>query len=265
MGQSRRGGRHGFVVPEASAIVRQVGHLFNLRSAPCSEDDPDPYYPYDNGAIGAWGYDPGAGELVSPTTPDLMSNCGPVRWISDYHFTNAYSYRVVDENVRASAAAATARSLLLWGGLDAGGTPYLEPALVVDAPPALPPSGGDYVVTGRTAGGEELFSLRFGMPEVDGGDGGSSFVFAIPVEVGWGDQLAGITLSGPGENATLNLDTDRPVVILRNPRSGQVRGILRGSSAAGLADADGRVGWLPLQGLEVWTSRGIPGLDAWRR
>ena len=264
-GQSRQGGRHGFVVPEASAIVRQVGHLFNLRSAPCSEEDPDPYYPHGNGAIGAWGYDPGAGELVSPATPDLMSNCGPVRWISDYHFTNAYSYRLVDENVRPSAAAATARSLLLWGGVDAGGTPYLEPALVVDAPPALPLSGGDHEVTGRTAEGEELFSLRFGMPVVDGGDGGSSFVFAIPVEVGWGDQLASITLSGPGGNATLNLDTDRPVVILRDPRSGQVRGILRGSSAATLADPDGRVSWLPLQGLEVWTSPGIPGLDAWRR
>ena len=81
-GQSRLGGRHGFVVPEASAMVRQVGHLFNLRSAPCSEEDPDPYYPYDNGSIGAWGYDPAAGELVSPATPDLMSNCGTVRWIS---------------------------------------------------------------------------------------------------------------------------------------------------------------------------------------
>ena len=264
-GQSRQGGRHGFVVPEASAIVRQVGHLFNLRSAPCSEENPDPYYPHDNGAIGAWGYDPGAGELVSPATPDLMSNCGPVRWISDYHFTNAYSFRLVDEHVRQTAAAATARSLLLWGGVDADGRPYLEPALVVDAPPALPLSGGDHEVTGRTAEGEELFSLRFGMPVVDGGDGGSSFVFAIPVEVGWGDRLARITLSGPGGNATLDSDTDRPVVIVRDPRSGRIRGILRGSAVGGLADADGRVGRFPLQELEVWTSRGIPDPGAWRR
>lgn len=81
-GESRRGGRHGFVVPDANVLVRQVGHLFNLRSAPCEEENPDPHYPYEDGSIGAWGFDPGAGELVSPSTPDLMSGCGPVRWIS---------------------------------------------------------------------------------------------------------------------------------------------------------------------------------------
>ena len=264
-GQSRRGGRHGFAVPEASAIVRQVGHLFNLRSAPCSEEDPDPYYPHGNGVIGAWGYDPGAGELVSPATPDLMSNCGPVRWISDYHFTNAYSYRLVDEHVRQTAAAATAFSLLLWGGVDAAGKPYLEPALVVDAPPALPLSGGDYEVTGRTADGEELFSLRFGMPEVDGGDGGSSFVFAIPVRAGWEVQLARITLSGPEGTVTLDRESNRPVAIVRDPRTGRIRGILRGASAAGLPGVDGRGDRLALQGLEVMTSQGIPGPEAWRR
>ena len=167
-GRSRRGGGAGVVVPRADAMTRQVGHLLNLRYAPCEAENPDPYYPYDNGAIGAWGYDSGAGELVSPATPDLMSYCGPARWISDYHFTNAYSYRLVDEHVRSSVAAAATRSLLLWGGVDADGRPYLEPALVVDAPPSPPLPGGDRGVTGWTAGGEELFSLRFAMPEVGG-------------------------------------------------------------------------------------------------
>ena len=264
-GQSRLGGRHGFVVPEASAMVRQVGHLFNLRSAPCSEEDPDPYYPYDNGSIGAWGYDRAAGELVSPATPDLMSNCGTVRWISDYHFTNAYSYRLVDENVRRSPSAAPVRSLLLWGGVDTDGKPYLEPALVVDAPPALPPAGGDHELTGWTAAGEELFSLRFQVPEVGGSGGGSSFAFAVPVEAGWGERLARIGLSGPGGNATLDPDTDRPVVVLRDPRSGQVRGILRGSPARGLAGVGEPGGGFAVQGLKVVSSRGIPDADAWRR
>jgi len=81
-GESSRGGRHGFAVPDANAFTRQVGHLFNLGTAPCDGDDPDPYYPYEDGSIGAWGYDPGAGELVSPSTPDVMSSCGSVRWIS---------------------------------------------------------------------------------------------------------------------------------------------------------------------------------------
>ena len=264
-GQSRLGGRHGFVVPEAGAMVRQVGHLFNLRSAPCGEEDPDPYYPYGDGAIGAWGYDAGAGELVSPATPDLMSNCGAVRWISDYHFTNAYSYRLVDENVRGSPSAAPARSLLLWGGVDAAGRPYLEPALVVDAPPSLPSAGGDHELTGRTAAGDALFSLRFGMPESAGGDGGSSFVFALPVQGEWEVQLAGVTLSGPEGTVTLDRESNRPVAIVRDPRTGQVRGILRGAAALGLASADGAGDPLPLQGLEVVSSRGIPGAGAWRR
>ena len=264
-GQSRLGGRHGFVVPDASAMVRQVGHLFNLRAAPCREEDPDPYYPYDNGSIGAWGYDRAAGELVSPATPDLMSGCGTVRWISDYHFTNAFSYRLVDENVRRSPSAAPARSLLLWGGVDALGEPYLEPALVVDAPLSLPSAGGDHELTGRTATGEVLFSLRFGIPEPGSGDDGSSFVFALPVRAEWEVQLASITLSGPEGTATLDRGSNRPVSIVRDPRTGRIRGILRGASALGLAAADGGGDPLPLQGLEVVSSRGIPGSGAWKR
>ena len=120
-------------------------------------------------------------------------------------------------------------------------------------------------MTGWTAGGEELFSLRFAMPEVGGGGGGSSFAFAVPVEAEWGDRLAGITLSGPGGTATLDAGTDRPMVILRNPETGQVRGILRGSLAEALGDAGGMRVASPLEGLELVASRGIPDPDAWRR
>ena len=264
-GESSRGGRHGFAVPDAHAFTRQVGHFFNLGTAPCDQEYPDPYYPHEDGSIGAWGYDPGVGELVSPSTPDVMSRCGPVRWISDYHYTNAYSFRLVDEGVRDPSAAAPVRSLLLWGGVDAGGEPFLEPALVVDVPPALPPAGSEHQLTGRTAGGEELFSVRFGMLEVAGGDGGSSFVFALPVRGEWEDRLAGITLSGPGGTVTLDRESDRPVAIVRDPWTGRVRGILRGASAVGLGGGDEGGDRLALQGHEVMTSRGIPGAGAWRR
>ena len=63
------------------------------------------------------------------------------------------------------------------------------------------------------------------------GDGSSSFAFVLPVHPEWGDELAGITLSGPGGSVTLDQDTDRPVTILRNPRSGQIRAILRGAES----------------------------------
>ena len=60
-----------------------------------------------------------------------------------------------------------------------------------------------------------------------GGDGRSSFAFALPAQPRWADQLASITLSGPSGSVTLDRNTNRPVTIQRNPRNGQIRGILR--------------------------------------
>ena len=67
-----------------------------------------------------------------------------------------------------------AKSLLLWGGVDAGGTPYLEPAFFVNAPVALPDPADEYRIAGQTSNGHELFSLRFAMPGVADGDGRAS-------------------------------------------------------------------------------------------
>ena len=261
--ESYGGARVAFAIPDNIGFAQAVGGLSGLHFAPCDEAHGDRYYPYQDGSIGAWGYDARAGQLISPTTLDLMSRCEAPRWISDYHFAKAARFRRIDAGVADVAPGTSTRSLLLWGGAGADGAPYLEPAFVVDAPPASPPPGSDHEITGRTAGGDELFSLRLGMPEVNRGGGGSSFVFAIPVEAGWGDQLASITLSGPGGSATLDLDTDRPMVIVRNPETGEIRGILRGVSAVALADPDGGGGRLPLKGLEMLTSRGIPDPGAW--
>ena len=218
------GGREFFsLIP--GPTVHELGHSFNLSHAPCGgAGNPDPSYPYAGGAVGAWGYQGGA--LVPPYEPDLMSYCGG--WISDYHFTNALRYRLFDEGPgTAAAVAAPATSLLLWGGVDADGAPFLEPAFVVDAPPALPDSVGAYRITGRTAADRTLFSVSFAMPETADGDGSSSFVFALPAPPEWADNLASITLSGPGGSVALDGETDHPMAVVRDPRSGQVRGILR--------------------------------------
>ena len=107
--------------------------------------------------------------------------------------------------------------------------------------------------------------MSFAMPEVGDGDGRSSFVFALPVRVGWDEELAGITLSGPGGSVRLDEETDRPVTILRNPRTGEIRGIFRGRGA-GTGSGDDAVSALALEpGLEVLTSRGIPGPEEWSR
>lgn len=258
-------GRASFSSPFSGTIAHELGHNMYLLHAPCGGGrGPDPSYPYPDGSTGAWGYDFVTGELVRPTNPDLMSYCGPRR-ISDYHFTNALRHRLVDEGAPGAAAAAgPARSLLLWGGIDADSVPFLEPAFIVDAPPALPDSAGAYEVTGQTASGAELFSLSFAIPEVADGDGSSGFVFALPVRPGWADALATITLSGPGGSFILDDDSDLSMAILRDPRTGQVRGILRDLPPVAQAARDAAAASAG-SGLEVLFSRGIPGAEAWRR
>ncbi len=243
-------------------MAHELGHTMSLLHTPCGgANNQDPSYPYSNGSIGVWGYDfRDGGSLVAPHNRDVMSYCGTgVEWISDYHFTNALRYRLFDERPPQMAA----KSLLLWGGMDPEGEPFLEPAFVVDAPAALPDSAGEYRVTGRTASGGELFSLSFTMPETADGDGSSSFVFALPVQPGWEGNLASITLSGSGGSVILDRESDRPMGILRNPRTGQVRGILRD-----LPQADAAAALAPQAGpgsLDMLFSRGIPDAGAWGR
>ena len=155
-----------------------------------------------------------------------------------------------------------AKSLLLWGGMDAEGEPFLNPTFVVDAPAALPDSTGSHRITGRTGGGGELFALSFAMPEVADGDGSTSFAFVLPARPDWAGNLASITLSGPDGSFTLDGDTDIPMAILLDPSTGRVRGILRDlpqADAAALAPQAG------LDGLDVLFSRGIPDAAAWNR
>ena len=228
-----------FSVLDSETIAHEFGRNRNLYHAPCGgAGGPDRYYPYGSGNIGAWGYDSRTGDLVPPDQPDLMSYCDPY-WISDYQFTNALRYRLETESgsilVAAEAPpAASGRALLLWGGLDGEGGPYLRPAFFIDAPPTLPAAGGAYSLTGRDPGGAELFSLSFAMAEyTDAEDDRAGFSFALPVT--WTEELASITLQGPEGSASLDRDTDDPVTILRDPATGQIRGIFDGPPPAALA------------------------------
>ncbi|MDE0075122.1 MAG: M66 family metalloprotease [Gammaproteobacteria bacterium] len=259
-------GRAGFSIPQSGTIAHELGHNLGLHHAPCGgAGDPDPSFPHPDGSAGAWGYDFARGELVRPETPDLMSYCGPPDGISEYHFANALRYRLFEARAAVEpSVAAPARSLLLWGGADADGAPFLNPAFVVEAPPALPDSAGAYTLTGRTGRGTELFSLRFAMPRTADGDGGSGFAFVLPTEPGWAGELAGITLAGPGGSFALNDDSDVPTAILRNPRTGRVRGILREAPLPARAAMD-TVERSAGPEFEVLFSRGMPDAAAWRR
>ena len=261
LGVAEIGGRTSFSLAWGRLVAHEFGHSMSLGHAPCGgAGSPDPHFPMESGLIGAWGYREGVGLLAPHSFVDLMTYCEP-RWISDYHFTKALGYRLADEvDAGPSGPAAIQRSLLLWGGADEDGDLFLNPAFVVDAPAALPESGGNHRITGRTGGGAELFSFDFDMPELS--EGGSSFAFVLPVRSGWADSLASITLSGPGDRyTTLDADSDLPMAILRDPVTGQVRAFLRDVPALADAGADA----LELAGLSVLFSRGVPDADAWRR
>ena len=254
----RQSGRVSVSVPTGSTIAHELGHTMSLGHC-----DENPLYPHEQGSIGAYGFDFRApGRVVWPRARDIM--CG-ADWISDYHFAKAFRHRLFDDGATdAVAAAAPRESLLLWGGVDVEREPFLEPAFVVDAPAALPDSAGEYRITGRTAGGGKLFSFSFTIPETTDGDGSSSFAFALPVRLGWDDNLATIALSGPGGSVTLDGESDIPMAILRDPRTGQVRGILRDPPLAAGVAVGAAVG-AEAPGLEVLFSRGIPGGAGWRR
>ncbi len=270
-GRAYQDGRSTFSVVDRGArsefvIAHELGHNMGLRHPPgCRAGSPDNAFPHSGGSIGAWGYDfRFGGVLVPPGTGDLMSYCN-YDWISDYHFTNAVRYRLADEGPSPALAVGPAtRSLLLWGGVSDSGEPYLEPAFVVDGPAALPESGGAYEISGRSSAGEQLFSLRFDMPRVADPDGSSSFAFVIPAESGWGVNLARIRLSGPGGTTAIDRDTDHPVTILRDSRTGRIRGILRHLLSGEPANAGAVAPLLRTPGVEVKTSRGIPEIPVWR-
>ena len=261
-------GRASVSLARARTMAHELGHNLGLWHAPCGDPPgPDPLFPSAAARIGSWGYDFERSTLVAPTAHDLMSYCWDSYWVSDYHFNKALEHRLIDADQRNADVQGDSRvrTLLVWGGRDVDGVPYLDPAFVVDAAPSLPDAAGEYTIDGTAADGTRLFSHAFEMPVNEDAEGReTSFVFTLPVQSEWAGKLARITLSGPEGSVTLDESTDRPVAILRDPRTGQVRGFLR-ELPAGIETAADAVGAAGAQGLETLFSRGIPGADAWRR
>ena len=266
-GVAHRPGWSSFARPLAHVIAHEIAHNMSLFHAPCGgAGGPDPAFPQRDGSIGVWGYDfRDGGTLVSPRTTDLMGYCGP-RWIGDYHFGSALRYRMWAEEAWEEDDPRPTRALLLWGGVDAGGNPFLEPAFVIDAPAALPAGTGDYRLSGHTADDRELFSVSFAMADVVDGDGSRSFAFALPARPEWADRLAGITLEGPGGSAALDLEpeADEGMAMLRDPETGQVRGFVR-VPEPGLHLRSVAMALAAEPDLVIQYSTGIPGAEAWRR
>lgn len=249
-----------------NTIAHELGHNLSLGHAPCdrgwgSIEGLDVSFPYEDGDIGAWGFDLQKNTLVYPSTPDLMSYCDPP-WISDYHFNKMIEYRLTEEaDLLQPTGSPLSRSLLLWGGLSEERGLYLEPSFAVDASASLPNEDGPFRVEGYDASGNTLFELNFAMDESADGEG-SVFVFTVPVRQRWTSQLAYIALSGPEGYVEMTRDDDRSAAILLDTSTGRVRGILRNWPELSESVVSARRA-LPESNLDVVISRGIPDVDNW--
>ena len=266
-GVAYRPGKVMFSIPYRKVIAHEFGHNMHLGHAPCGKPaNVDLAYPHAGGGAGAWGYDRQSGRLVSPAVSDLMGYCN-LNGVSDYHFANALRWRLRDEaGVGAYYAGPPTQVLLLWGGVDADGAPFLNPAFVFDGRPSLLDGAGAWRILGEAGDGRVLFSQRFEMAETADGDGRSAFALALAADSDWADALSRIVLTGPDGSVAMSAGSGPAAALLRDPATGRVRGILhdwRESAATGAQPDARRV--LPERGLEVQVSSGIPRSDAWRR
>ncbi len=256
------GGRSFVTLAHNGVLAHEVGHAMNLFHTWCNVRGDDPNYPWRDGRTGSWGYNFATGELVEPEATDVMGYCGR-QWISGYHFQRALDHRLRTESDTEPNRIAQP-VLLVWGGVDATGQPYLKPSFIVDAPPKLPTKGGDHQLTVSTDGGQAVASLTFDMPRTAHAEGRSVFVFAIPVPDGLSGVIEHITLNGPGGSATLDSENSQTTILILDPDSGKVRGLLTDPTPSMVMqltdDLDS-----PFPGFEVVTSSGLPEVQYERR
>jgi hypothetical protein len=257
--------------------AHEWGHNWGRSHAPCGNPGgPDPDYPYANGVIGVYGLDVATLALKPPTYTDVMGYCNN-EWISDYTYKGVLAWREASPDVvAADFRQAMQPCLLVWGRIE-DGEPVLEPAFQVVTRPNLPAHGGAYSVEGRDAAGGRLFHLSFTPQTVaDDPHGGQHFAFAVPLQPDRAARLDAIRLSVPGRAAVslrattgaataLDVRTARsapgrvsvrwdpvahPMVMVRDPATGQVLSFARGGAAEIATDRSD---------LEVQLSNGIAG------
>ncbi len=236
--------------------THEVGHTMNLYHAPCNGAPAPPgyNYPYEDGSIGVWGYDIAMSRLLDPGRyRDVMGYCFDDIWISDFHFSRAMDHRLdgdggIDHDAQPATPGGPGRDevLAVWGGVWDGRL-MLEPAFVLDGPVVLPEAGGPYRVEGLGAGGETRFSLSFRPTPL--AYGGGSFVFFIPYESEWADNLDRIVLTGPEGEYAVTRGSEPRMAVVTDRSTGRIQAIIR--------DWDGE----PLPGeatARVTITRGIP-------
>ena len=244
-------------LPNGYIYAHELGHNMNLWHAPCGgAGGTDPDFPHGDGSIGIWGYDIYdifQGQLLDPARyKDVMSYCGPA-WVSDYHFSRATDHRLagdggvdLDGGTTAPGGPDRGEMLVVWGSVGDGRV-ALDPAFVLEGPQALPEADGPYRVEGIGIDGRTEFSLSFSPTPLEFGGGG--FVFFVPYEREWADNLDRMVLTGPDGSDTLARDGESPLAVVTDRSTGRIRAIIRqwdGGAVPGESTA------------EVVVTRGIP-------
>ena len=90
-------------------LAHELGHLHGRFHAPCGTSGTDRDYPYLDGSIGVWGWDPRDGAFLDPDDhSDLLGYCEP-QWVSDYTW-NAMFERQADLRAEYALRFASPRS-----------------------------------------------------------------------------------------------------------------------------------------------------------
>jgi hypothetical protein len=248
-------------------LAHEVGHNFGRYHSPCGNPaGPDPNYPYAGAIIGVPGWDifASSNNLKGASAYlDIMSYCSPL-WISDYTYVGVLNFRAASPAgiivSGTDAGTSPPEGLLIWGRIE-NGNMTLEPAFRIPVKNPEPQSG-PYTWEARDAIGRVLASVSFDAAEVaDVPDNRSvrMFSFVVPLnpdvlgairtmQVKAGNQeLAQRAVSDasaadlesavqmqelPEHRMQIVWDADRfPVLMLRDARTGEVRGFLRGGNA----------------------------------
>ena len=244
----------------ASVAAHEWGHNWGRNHAPCGDaGGTDPSYPYPGGNIGVYGLDVAALQLKAPTAPDLMGYCNN-EWISDYTYRGVLQFRSAENGIATAMGQAVQPTMVVWGRVENGAL-VLEPAFEAVTRPRLPERGGAYRLEGRAEDGSRMFGFDFDPVVVaDDRRGAAHFAFAVPLSPERAARLGSLRLEGRGRSAelrraageaprvaatrrgpgqvSLQWDAARaPLVVVRDPRTGEILAFARGGRAEVVTDA----------------------------
>ena len=249
--------------------------------------DPAYPYPGGIIGVPGWDVFATSGNLKNQSTyTDIMGYCN-TQWISDYTYLGELNFRAsspLGVVVSAAVNASTPKEgLLIWGRIDDGKV-TLEPAFRIPYRGALS-AAGPYTFEARDISGSVLASLPFDAPEVADIPQGSVrlFSFVVPLSPDALNAVASLRIAAkdgselthqvsraaldivnapgaavtdpvdvldlPDHSVQFTWDAERyPVILVRDTKTGEVRGFLRGGQAE-IQDAPSE--------LEVQASDGV--------